>query len=221
MGSQRAIIFGTGSFAELVYFYLTHDSTYEVVAFTAHRDSIGEDTLFDKPVVAFEQIVDQYPPSQHDMFIAVGYSDVNKLRERIYHQAKEKGFRLLTYISSKATVWTTDIGDNCFVMEDNTVQPYVKLGNNVILWSGNHIGHHSVIEDHCFLASHVVVSGHCRIKERTFVGVNATLRDAITIERDNVIGAGALVLRNTKPEQVFAMKSTAVFPKSSSQLRKI
>jgi len=219
--SKRAIIFGTGSFAELVHFYLTHDSEYEVKAFTVSRDYLEKESLFDLPVIAFDEIEKQYPPAENHMFIAIGYVNLNKTRERFYNLAKQKGYKLISYISSKATVWTKRIGDNCFIFEDNTIQPFVNIGNNVILWSGNHIGHHSTIEDHVFIASHVVVSGHCRIKSHTFIGVNATIRDGVTIEKKNVIGASALILKNTNENEVYAAKRTDLFPKKSSELRRI
>lgn len=218
---KKAVIFGSGSFAEIVYYYLTHDSLYDVAAFTVSQEHLDKDNLFDLPILPFEEIEKQYPPEQYEMYIAVGYTKVNKIREDFYHKAKEKGYRLLTYISSNATLLSKNIGDNCFILEDNTIQPFVHIGNNVVCWSGNHIGHHSIIEDHCYITSHVVISGHCTIKKRTFIGVNATLRDKIVIAEDNVIGAGAVILKNTQPMQVFAVKTTDLFARSSDKLSKL
>jgi acyl-[acyl carrier protein]--UDP-N-acetylglucosamine O-acyltransferase len=82
-------------------------------------------------------------------------------------------------------------------MEDNTIQPFVRIGNDVIMWSGNHVGHDAVIEDHCFLTSHVVVSGFTKVGHNSFLGVNATLRDAITIAPETLVGAGATVMKDT------------------------
>lgn len=217
--TKKVVIFGTNSFSEIVYFYLTHDSEYNVEAFCATTDYIKEETKFDLPIIDFKNIEDFYPPDKYDLYIAIGYVNLNKTRARYYDEAKAKGYKLITYISSKATVWTKDIGDNCFILEDNTIQPYVKIGNNVVFWSGNHIGHHSTIEDHCYITSHSVISGHCRIKEYTFVGVNATLRDGLTIEKENIIGAGALILTNTKEKEVYAAKKTELFPKSSDKIK--
>ncbi|MEW6096963.1 MAG: acetyltransferase [bacterium] len=216
---KKVVILGTGSFAEVVHFYLTNDSDYEVVAFTATQDCIDRESLFDLPIVPFESIEKTYPPSECTMFIAIGYVNLNKTRAEFFRKAKEKGYKLLTYVSSKATCWSNTIGENCFIFEDNTIQPFVKIGDNVIMWSGNHIGHHSIIENHCFIASHVVVSGHCHIKEHTFIGVNATVRDGLTIEKENIIGAGALILKDTKEKEVYVAKRTEVFPKDSSQIK--
>ena len=211
--TKKAIIFGTGSFAELVHYFLSNDSVYEVVAFTVSKDQIEAPQFMELPLVAFEEIETSYSPYDYDMYIAVGYNKMNTVRERFYKEAKEKGYRLLTYVSSYASVFTEKIGDNCFIFEDNTIQPFVEIGNNVVLWSGNHVGHHSKIEDHVFIASHCVISGHCLIKSYTFIGVNATLRDGITIEKANVVGAATTLLKSTKQDDVFAAVRTKPFIK--------
>ena len=72
----------------------------------------------------------------------------------------------------------------------------MRIGNNVMIWSGNHLGHGSTIGDHTYLASHVVISGHCKIGQRNFFGVNATLRDFCTIGNDCFIAMGAAVARD-------------------------
>ena len=219
---KKAVLFGTGSIAEVVYYYLTHDSGYEVEAFTSSRDYIEQSTLLNLPVVPFEDVEKIYPPDAYDMFIAIAYGNMNKTRTKFYHESKNKGYALLTYVSSRATTWPDlDVGDNCFIFEDNTIQPFVQIGNNVIIWSGNHIGHHSVIEDNCFISSHVVVSGHCHIKEYSFLGVNATLRDGITIARENIIGAAALILHDTAEMGVYPGRGTKILSGKDSSTVKI
>lgn len=202
----QVVIFGTGGFAEMVLFYLTHDSEHEVVAFTASEDRIEEPTYQGLPVVPFESITESHPPSDHAMYVAVGYIDVNRTRAGVYEQAKEKGYELVTYVSSKATIWegANEIGDNCFIFEDNTIQPHVKIGNDVVLWSGNHIGHWAEIGDHCFISSHVVISGYVKVGPYCFIGVNSTFRDDITVGASNVIGSGALIMKDTGENEVYA-----------------
>ncbi|HET9706120.1 MAG TPA: acetyltransferase [Vicinamibacterales bacterium] len=214
----KVVIFGTASFAELVHEYLNRDSGYDVVAFTVHRANISEPRFRGLPVVAFEGIAAAYPPASHQMFVAVGYKQVNQVRAAIYTEAKAKGYTLLTYVSPRCTNMAASIGDNCFVFEDNTLQPFVTVGNNVILWSGNHIGHHSTIGDHCYITSHVVVSGHCRIGAYCFLGVNSTLRDSLTIAERCVIGAGALIMKDTRPKEVYLGERTKPFPKNSDDI---
>jgi sugar O-acyltransferase (sialic acid O-acetyltransferase NeuD family) len=216
----KVVVFGTGSFAECVNFYLTHDSAHEVVAFTVHRDHLGETSeLAGLPVVAFEDVPERYPSADHQMFVAVGYAGVNRVRAAICQEAKALGYELLTYVSSKATTWgDAKIGENCFIFEDNTIQPFVTIGDDCVLWSGNHIGHHVSIGDHCFITSHVVVSGHVKIGSYCFIGVNATLRDDISIGEANVIGAGALIMKSTGEREVYAPQRTRPHDRSSDEI---
>jgi len=214
----KIVIFGNGSFAELAHFYFTNDSAHEVVAFTVNESHLGEKEFCGLPVLPYESIEKSFPPDSFGMYIAVAYKGVNKIRARIYQEAKSKGYVLATYISSKCTYWGTPIGDNCFIFEDNTIQPFVTIGNNVIIWSGNHIGHHSTIGDHCFISSHVVVSGHVRVGQYSFLGVNATLRDDIVIGESCVLGAGALVMKSTKDGEAYVGERTKVFRKRSDQI---
>lgn len=218
----RVIVFGTGQIAEMAWFYLTHDSDHEVVAFTVDAAYVDKDTFHGLPVVAFEEVAERYPPDAHEMFVSISYQQVNRLRERKYHEAKAKGYRLIRYISSRATVWPgAEIGDNCFIFEDNTIQPFTRIGSNVVMWSGNHLGHHSTIEDHCFIASHVVISGAVTVGTRTFMGVNASIRDNICIGPDNVIGMGAMVVRSTGPGDVVVGTPARTLAKKSHELEKI
>lgn len=215
---SKVVIFGTGSFAELVHFYFAHDGNHEVVAFTASGDQIAAPEFCGLPVVPFEQVEQLYPPQDYQMFVAVGYRKVNQVRAALYQEAKDKGYRLVTYVSPRCTNLAKSIGDNCFIFEDNTVQPFVTIGNDVVLWSGNHIGHHSTIGDHCYVTSHVVVSGHCQVGPYCFLGVNATLRDSITIAESCVIGAGALIMKSTTPRQVYLGERTKPFAKTSDEI---
>jgi len=179
-------------------------------------------TFCSLPVIAFEEIVTRYASDQYELFVAISYSKLNAVRKEKYLAAKALGYRIASFISSRATILNGGhIGENCFIFEDNTIQPFVTIGNNVTLWSGNHIGHHSTIKDHCFLASHVVVSGGVEIGEQCFVGVNATLRDHIKIGEKCVIGAGALLLADAEPEGVYIGAATERSRVPSTRLRGI
>ena len=206
---EKVIIFGLGDISQIAHFYLSNEKQYEIVAFSVDKDFLSQQKFEGLPVVPFENIESIYPPSQFKFFIPLGYTKVNKLREKKFLEAKEKGYRFISYIHPNATIAkNVRIGENCFIFEDNTLQPFVTIENNCILWSGNHIGHHSTIKANCFIASHVVISGGCIIEENTFIGVNATLRDHITIGKSNIIGAGALILSNTEDDKVYVEKET-------------
>jgi sugar O-acyltransferase (sialic acid O-acetyltransferase NeuD family) len=195
--ASPVVIFGTLDTAELAHYYLENDSPYTVAAFTVNKEYIKEDTFKGLPVVPFEELEQHYPPTEYRLFAPMTGVKMNTLRKKIYEEGKARGYEFISYVSSKATVCDNEIGDNCFILEDNTLQPFTKIGNNVVMWSGNHIGHHGIIEDHVFFTSHVVLSGHCHVKERAWFGVNATIRDFTTIGEGSLIAMGALITKNT------------------------
>lgn len=202
--AQKIVIVGGGETAEIAYEYFTHASRYEVRAFSVERAFLTKTELLGLPMVPFEELENWYPPHEYGVFVALSYTQLNRPRTRLYKQAKEKGFSLVSYVSPQAFVWrNVEIGENCFLFEHNVLQYHVKVGNNVILWSGNHIGHRSVIHDNCYLSSHVVVSGYCDIGENCFLGVNSCIADHVTVAPDCIIGAGAVVLEDTEPGKVY------------------
>lgn len=209
MKTTPLIIVGDSAFAEIAYEYFTHDSPYQVVAFSVERSFLKKETLFGLPVIAFEDLAEHFSPAGHAVFVAATYTQVNRLRTRLSTTAKDKGYTLASYVSSRSFVWrNASIGEHCFVFEDNTIQPFVKIDNNCVLWSGNHIGHHSVVRANCFISSHVVISGFCDIGENSFLGVNSTISNNVTLGRDNWIGPGVTVLKNTEPGRLFKPAKT-------------
>jgi sugar O-acyltransferase (sialic acid O-acetyltransferase NeuD family) len=206
---KNLIIFGSNELAEMSHYYFSNDSNYNIQAFCLDGEYIKEPSFLNLPVIAFEEIRSQFPPNANSLFVALSYSKINALRKEKFLAAKSLGYQLPSYISSKASILNEGaIGENCFILEDNTIQPFVKIGNNVTLWSGNHIGHHSVIHDHSFISSHVVVSGGVEVGEQCFIGVNATLRDRIKVGARTVIGAGSLLLKSAEPDGVYIGNAT-------------
>jgi sugar O-acyltransferase (sialic acid O-acetyltransferase NeuD family) len=202
--TKKVVILGDSAFAEVAYECFTHDSEYEVVGFSVNSAFLERNELFGLPVVPLEEIERFFDPDQVEFYAALVYSQLNRLRTRLYEEAKTKGYRPASYISSRAFVWPNAVlGEHCFIFEDNTIQPFVKIGNNVVLWSGNHIGHHSVIEDNCFISSHAVISGFCTIGKNTFIGVNSAIANNVVIGVDNWLGVGVNILKNTDPDCIF------------------
>jgi sugar O-acyltransferase (sialic acid O-acetyltransferase NeuD family) len=219
---KSLIIFGTGDIAQLAHYYFSHDSDYQVLGFTVDAEFMSTPEFCGLPVVPFEEVMTHFSPTSHDLFVALSYSKLNSIRKEKYLAAKNLGYTLGSYISSKTTFLSeVPVGENCFILEDNTIQPFVSIGNNVTLWSGNHIGHHSTISDHCFLASHIVVSGRVNLGESCFVGVNATFRNNITIGEKSIIGAGSLILSSIEANGVYVGTETERSRVPSHRIKKI
>lgn len=220
--AKPVVIFGTGDFARVASVYLTQDSPHEVAAFTVHRQYLTAPTLLGKPVVPFEELGQTHPPDRYAVLVATGFKGVNTQRAGIYAACKARGYELVRYVCSKAVVWgEVEFGDNVFVFENNVIQPFVSIGSDTVLWSGNHVGHDATIGDHCFVSSHVVISGRAVIGDRCFLGVNSTIRDGVTLGAGCVVGAGAVVLKDAAPGSVLRGPSAELSPVPSHRLKAV
>ena len=215
MKNKKLIIFGNTNQAEMANYYFENDTDYTVSGFVVDDEWFTDDIFCSKPVIPYSKMELKYPKEEWDCFVAIGYTEQNKVRERIYNRKKKTGYHLPSYISKKATVFSTlQVGDNCFILEDNTVQPFAIIGNNVCLWSGNHIGHHVVIEDNCFITSHVVISGGVIVGKNSFIGVNSSIRDHITIAEYTLIGAHSWINKSTIAHGVYSNQGTRIWEES-------
>ena len=214
--TKKLIIFGTGKTGSLARYYFQEDSAYEVVGFCADDEFVKSDTWENLPLIALSRLKSAFSCDTYHMHVALSYRKLNRIREEKYFQIKALGYTLASYISSKSVSWPDlSMGDNCFILENQTIQPTVKIGNNVMIWSGNHLGHASVIEDHVYISSHVCIAGHTRIGSRSFLGVNATVKDFTNIGHDVFVGMGALVVRDIEEGSVVLAPKSEVLPSDS------
>jgi len=222
MSKKKLVIIGLGETADIAYEYFSHDSDYQVAGFSVNRAYLDKTESHGLPVVPLEDIAEVFPPSEYHAFVAVSSTKLNRVRTGLYREIKALGYVCASYVSSRAFVWrNAEIGENCFIFEDNTIQPFVRIGNNVVLWSGNHIGHNTVIRDNCFIASQVVVSGFCDVGENCFLGVNSTIINNIVVAKDCFIGAGVLIQKDTEEGKVYQAPSTEASKVGSLRLFKI
>jgi sugar O-acyltransferase (sialic acid O-acetyltransferase NeuD family) len=219
---SKLVIIGDSAFAEIAYEYFTHDSDYQVVGFAVEKAFRKQSELFGLPVIDFEDMPGQFDPREHHVFAALVYTQMNRARTRLALESKNKGYKLASYVSSRAFLWSNvEIGEHCFIFEDNTVQPFVEVGNNVVMWSGNHIGHHSVIRDNVFFSSHVVLSGYCDVGRNSFMGVNSTVSNNVTIAEDTWLGPGVVILADTEAGQFYKPAAPKLSSASAYQRFKI
>jgi len=201
---RKVVLYGREELARLVCYCLRHDSPCEVVGFTvAGREmppqAPGSDRLLGLPLVPFEDLERHFPPAGHDLLVAIGPHQVNAPRARRFEEGRARGYRFASYISSRANLWPDlEIGEGCMIFENAVVEPFSRIGDNCVLRANVHVSHDGVVGDHVFLAPRVAMAGTCGVEQRSFVGINATLRDGVTVAADCVVGAGAVVARSTE-----------------------
>lgn len=216
MDSKSLVIYGIGRYAEYVKYVFEEDSQYKIVAFCI-ESFLQESNIFsDLPLVSFEDLEEDFPPESYSLFIAVGQ---NEIRKRIFGEARKRNYELVNYISSKANTWKSlKLGQNCFIGEGSTIQPFVKIGDSCILFAAN-IGHHSRIGNHV-LASAMTMGGNVQIGDNCFLGMNSTIAQNVKVGDNSIIGMGCSISRDTAPNSVYSDKGTSVRKVSSEEVSK-
>jgi len=215
---KQIVLFGAGKIAEILLYYLRNDSAYEVAACTIDKEFIQSDKWNDLPIIPFEEIQVTHPSTDFDMFVALGYQQMNSIRATKCQEAKDKGYQLISYIHPDAGLpKDCTFGENCFVMQNALVHPRVVLGNNVFIWSGAMVGHHSVIGDHCWVTSCANISGVVKTGPNCFFAVNSTVVHGVKIASRCFIGANTLITKCTDPDEVYLTSSTPAFRLNSDQ----
>lgn len=215
------VIFGTGKIAEVVSYYAMQECGCTVAAFTVDSGHKQSDTFLGRPVIKFEQLPMLYPPHRYDMFVAIGYHDLNQLRAAKFDATRSLGYKLVSVVSPKTSLPDNVVyGDNCFIMPPCIVHPCVQLGNNVFVWSGAMIGHHSVIADHCWFTSNCNIGGNVVMGQNCFVALNATIGHSVRIGNQCFLGANTLVTKDLEDERVVIAESSKPIKLSSSQFLK-
>lgn len=217
------VIFGAGKVADVLYAHMASTGDYNVAAFTCDPQFAPPSGHFhDKPVLPFDDIEKHYPPDRYGMIIALGYHELNALRREKFEHAKRKGFRLASYVSPRAGTgdWLA-MGENCIVLDNAVIEPGVRLGNNVVVWSGVLVGHHSTVEDHVWLAGQAVLGGSTKIGAGTFVGLGAIIGHEVELGERSFLGAGTVVTKCSGPKSVFVGKSTELYRLDSERFLRI
>jgi sugar O-acyltransferase (sialic acid O-acetyltransferase NeuD family) len=217
---RSLVLFGVGSEALIAYHQLSRCPDYRVVGFTVDAAYRSAESLFDLPVAPFEQVADRFPPREHGMHIAVGYSDMNRLRARKCAEARALGYALVTVVDPTAVVYPdVSLGENCLIGPYTVIQHAARIGDNVIIRDHCHIGHDARIQKNGFISSHAVVSGHVTLGPNCFVGSGSVIKEGLTIGKASLIGAGITMLQGSGECEVYMNRAAQKLPFPSDRFR--
>jgi sugar O-acyltransferase (sialic acid O-acetyltransferase NeuD family) len=206
---KPVVMFGIGAFADQVRYYFHEESPYKVVAFTVEQKYIKEEKFYGLPIVPFETVEKEFPPSEYDMFIAVGYNNLNRLREKIFNEAKQKGYTMVNYVHPSAVLAKNFVmGENCYLLERVSTLPFSRIGNGVVMHTDCGMGHHCYIGDFCFFSAGCAIAAKVTFGPYCFVSIHTTFKPGIKIGHSVIIGTGALILEDAPDESVYIEQGT-------------
>lgn len=204
---KEVIFAGNAITADILNSYLERDDRYHVAGFTTDDQYVEAGHTKVRDTIALSRLKTVCRPQDFVVIMAIGYSDLNRSRESMFHRLKSMGYHIETYIHPEARVYTDLLGEGCCVLPGAVVEPHVRLGDNTMVWANATVAHHSSVAANCWVASGAVISGQAQVGRNTFIGVNATIVNEVVVGEYNIVGAGALVTRNTETSSVYLARS--------------
>ena len=213
MAKKPLILVGDSVFAEIAFEFFQFDSEFEVVAFSVERQFLKREEMLGRPVIAFEDLPERYSPQKHWIFVAIVFTQFNRLRTRLYREGRASGYGIASYLSSAARIRpNTAIGEHCFICEDTVIQPFTNVGNNVVIWSGNQICHRCSVGDNVFVLPNCIISDGVTIGANSIIGANATVGSGRTIGKDSYLGPAVLIESDVPERSVIEKIQTSTAP---------
>lgn len=197
---KKLIIFGTGMLGELLADSMEQDCGRTVAAFTVDREYKTAGSFKGRPVHALDELAQVLPPEGHEVLVAVGYAECNRVRARAMAACENMGYGLASYVSPGAFVPPGfKAAKNLIIFEGAIVQRYAKLGEGTLVWPGACVCHHADIGAHVFIGPNATICGGTVIASRALIGAGSVVRDYLTVGEEAIVGAGSVLLRDLPP----------------------
>lgn len=219
MKKNGIIIFGNNQFATMLCEYIKRYTDNHICCFTVNKKYIKENKILDLPVVAFEEIEDKYPSSNYKFLIALGYKDMNSLREKVFNQIHEKGYDIINFIHPSASINAKNMGIGNIFLDNVFIGLNSKIGNGNIFWNGVNISHDANIGNYNYFSPSTTIAGNVNINNNCFLGTNCTIKNGLTISNKTLIGAGCFLKNNTLDNEVYVPAKSIKLDKTSNEIK--
>ncbi|QRN85515.1 hypothetical protein JR334_11295 [Clostridia bacterium] len=197
---KPVVLYGTSPVSQMVFLDAKEQEDFQIVAATQKREDRNNDTFFDIPLLDFHTITKEYPPEDYDMLLAISHITEIRYRQRLFETIKQMGYTMRNYISPRADVKdTSNWGENNIVMAGAHVGVNGILGDNNLIRQNTYLGHNFIVGDNNVISPGCCIAGDVVVKDGCYFGLNATVVDYLTVETETLVGAGAVVIKNTEP----------------------
>lgn len=215
------VLFGAGQIAAVAKAYIDAHGPHRIVGFTVDRAHQKGDSFEGLPLVPWEDLEQYFPPDRVELLGPLSYRRMNEFRRDRHQEGRARGYGFASFIHPDCHIYTTDIGENCFILENNVIQPFARIGTGVMMWSGNHVGHHSTIGDYTFVASQSGFGGGATIGERCFVAGQVGVESGITVGAGCFLGTGVKVKKTLAAQSVVPGTADALASYSADRLKRL
>lgn len=170
------------------------------------NDHIGEDDLIDGFKVRGKL-------KDATKFVEQGFYFINTIlridgqKERIslFESLQIPEDRMATFIHPMAYVAPgVKISSGVVIMPQVSISSGTTIGKNTLILDGATVGHDDIIGDYCHLSYQACVGSYLKIGHGVHIGLNATVREHLTIENYSTLGMGAVLTKNIEEGEIWA-----------------
>ncbi len=103
------------------------------------------------------------------MISAIGFVDMNELRENKYEEAKAKGYEFVSYVDNTVKILDgVEIDDNCIILDFVQIHPFSKIKKGTFISGNVNLGHDCIIEPYNWINAGVSMAGGCQVGKGCF-----------------------------------------------------
>lgn len=181
---KKLLLVGAGGFGRVV---LEHVIQNYDCAFVDDGKAKGQ-LICNVPVVGTISDLANLFGEYQKLVVVIGN---NKLREKVYTQAKEIGYTFPNVICQSSYVSPyAEIGNGCVLLNNVVVQNGSHVGNGVLLNPGVEIHHDSFVDDYALIYTNSVVRTYARVGKCVRIGSNVTISNEVNVADDSDIPNG-------------------------------
>lgn len=204
---KKVIVFGNNNLAEMLYLETQkyNEMYFAIEAFCVDEDYKNQNSFCNKPLYSLEEASVKYPPDEYDM-ISTALCSTSGLRNKmvVFEKLKKVGYSLANYISPLADVSPdVQIGENNIILSFAKIGLSVKMGNANIVWHYALIDHNTNVGNGNFFAGGCKTAGFVNVGSNCWIGLNSTIIQHINIADETLVGAGAVMIRDTEKHTTY------------------
>src|SRR5437660_422757 len=123
---KKIILAGNAITADILHCYLAEDKRYQVFGLIVDDAFSKKGGIKGLDSISVSRAREIYNPDDYAVIMAMGYNDINRSRESMFHRLKEMGYQIESYIHPDAKVYTKHpLGEGCVILPSAIIEAHV------------------------------------------------------------------------------------------------
>ena len=187
--SKDVIIIGAGGHAKVIADIIYKSGDNLIGFLDDNLANKGKEIYLGKKVIGTTKDIEIY--NKNYFIIGIGN---NSIRKKINN---ENNLKLYSAIHPSAIIAEdVKIGTGSVIMAGVVINPGTVIGKNCIINTCSSLDHDNLLEDYVHISPGAHLAGTVSVKEGTWICTGAIVKNNITIGKNNIIGAGGVVIKD-------------------------